>query len=380
MIISIPSLPAQQLSQALSTLICDKIQQEGPLFFAEYMQLALYHPELGYYNNGMQKFGVGGDFITAPEISPLFGQCISRQIAAIFSELDKPNMLEFGAGSGQLAVHILLELEALNRLPTHYYILELSAELKQRQYQKIAEKIPHLQNRVIWLNKLPTPFEGVVIANEVLDAMPVQRFCRQENTPWVYAVDCEKNVLQEKLIPAPVEMLQAIMPLLKDDGYSSEINLWLSPWFTSLADCLTRGVVLLVDYGFPQQEYYHQDRYMGTLMCHYQHHTHSDPYLWPGLQDITAHVDFTAVAKAAHAAGFTLAGYTTQAHFLFSCGLMALAEKQFSSLETTWVANQAIKKLVLPSEMGELFKVMALSKDFSALLLGFTMNDQSGKL
>lgn len=382
MTISTPSLSAQQFSRALSALICQAIQKTGPLSFAEYMQWVLYHPELGYYSNGMEKFGEKGDFITAPEISPLFAQCIAQQMIPIFSELAHPNILEFGAGSGQLVVDILLALESVNQLPEHYYILELSAELKQRQRKKILEKIPQLQNKVIWLEKLPQDFQGVVIANEVLDAMPIHRFCFQENNFWEYKVDCENGILQEKLVSAEAELLKVLLETQCEfaENYSSEINLLLPSWLASLSDCLTRGLVLLLDYGFPRHEYYHPDRYMGTLMCHYQHHAHSDPYFWPGLQDVTAHVDFTAVAEAALSAGFKLAGYTTQAHFLFGCGLMELAAKNSSSIEESWAVSQAIKKLILPSEMGELFKVMALTKEISAPLMGFALKDQSGKL
>lgn len=375
-----PTITAQKLSQILLAFICQKIKQTAPLSFAEYMQLALYHPELGYYNNGTQKFDEGGDFITAPEISPLFGQSIAQQIISVFSALNAHNILEFGAGSGQLAVDILLALELSGKLPAHYYILELSAELKQRQHKKISEKIPHLKNKVIWLERLPENFEGVVIANEVLDAMPVHRFFFQKNTFWEYHIDCENGVLQEKLIPANEILTKGLSNNTFVEGYCSEINLLLGPWISSLSDCLTRGLVLLIDYGFPRHEYYHADRYMGTLMCHYQHHSHSDPYFWPGLQDITAHIDFTAVAEAATAAGFKLGGYTTQTHFLLSCGLMALAAQQSSSTEKSWMISQAIKKLILPSEMGELFKVMALTKEISVPLIGFDLKDQSGRL
>lgn len=382
MTISTPTASAQQFSREFSTLICQKIQQTGPLSFAEYMQLALYHPEFGYYSNSTKKFGEGGDFITAPEISPLFGQCIAQQIISVFSELNNPDILEFGAGSGQLAVDVLLALASENQLPTHYYILELSAELKLRQRKKIAEKIPQMQNKVIWLERLPQNFEGVIIANEVLDAMPIHRFSFSKNKFWEYMVNCKNGLLYETLAPANAILEKALSQKqsIFIEDYNSEINLLLPSWLASLSDCLSRGLVLLLDYGFPDHEYYHPDRHMGTLMCHYQHHAHNDPYFWPGLQDITAHVDFTATIKAAITAGFKLAGYTTQAHFLLSCGLMALAAKQPSSVETSWITNQAIKKLVLPSEMGELFKVMALTKEVSAPLLGFKLKDQSEKL
>lgn len=375
-----PSLPAQQLSRELCTFIAQKAAQNGPLSFAEYMQLALYHPTLGYYNNGSQKFGESGDFITAPEISPLFGQCLAAQIEPVLTALNATDILEFGAGSGQLASDILLALEERNRLPQHYYILELSAELQNRQREKIISLVPQMQGRVIWLERLPENFQGIIIANEVLDAMPVERFCFQNQAWWEYVVDYKEEKFKEKLVPAREALVKPNYPISLPEGYHSEINLLLSGWLESLSVCQTRGLVLLIDYGFPRQEYYHPDRSMGTLMCHYQHLSHTDPYFWPGLQDITAHVDFTAVAESAVAAGFKLAGYTTQAHFLLSCGLTELAAKQPTSVKESWAQNQAIKKLVLPQEMGELFKVMALTKEFSMPLLGFELKDMREKL
>jgi len=376
------SIPAQQLSHELSTLIAKKIAQNGPLSFSDYMQLALYHPTLGYYSNGSQKFGEHGDFITAPEISPLFGQCIAAQIAPILAELNHADILEFGAGSGQLAVDILLALLEANQLPQHYYILELSAELQNRQREKIIGQVPQMQDKVIWLERLPENFQGVVIANEVLDAMPVERFCFQNDAYWEYAVDYAESEFKEKLVPAKAELLKQLTNsgVIFAEGYHSEINLLLPGWLASLAAAITRGLVLLIDYGFPRREYYHPDRSMGTLMCHHQHSAHTDPYFWPGLQDITAHVDFTAAAESAVAAGFKLAGYTTQAHFLLGCGLTELAAKQQTTVRENWAMSQAIKKLILPSEMGELFKVMALTKELAMPLAGFRLKDMCEKL
>jgi SAM-dependent MidA family methyltransferase len=373
---------AQQLSQALYEFICQKIAQNGGLPFSDYMQLALYHPTLGYYNNGGQKFGASGDFITAPEISPLFGQCIAAQIAPVLTQLPHAAILEFGAGSGQLAVDILQALTEKNLTPSHYYILELSAELQDRQRQKIISAVPHMQDKVTWLTSLTENFQGIVLANEVLDAMPVERFCFHDAAFWEYVVHDEEGAFKEKLTPAKERLVTALSKyaIAFSEGYHSEINLQLPAWLASLSDCMSRGLVLLIDYGFPRHAYYHPDRSMGTLMCHYQHTTQTDPYLLPGLQDITAHVDFTAVAESAISAGFELAGYTTQAHFLLSCGLMDLAAKQQTSIRENWGISQAIKKLVLPSEMGELFKVMALTKDLSVPMVGFEMKDMREKL
>lgn len=379
----IPIQPvAQQLSLALSEIIAKKIAQNGSLSFSGYMQLALYHPTLGYYNNGGQKFGEGGDFVTAPEISPLFGQCIAAHIAPVLAELNNADVLEFGAGSGQLAVDVLQELDAVNQLPSHYYILELSAELQERQRQKIIGQMPKMEGRVIWLTHLPENFQGVVLANEVLDAMPVDRFCFHDEAFWECMVDCDAGVLKEKLVSPNPRLIEALSQygLELSDGYHSEINLHIPGWLSSLATCMTRGLVLLIDYGFPRREYYHPDRSMGTLMCHYQHYAQTDPYWMPGLQDITAHVDFTTVAESAVSAGFELAGYTTQAHFLLDCGLMELSANQQGTVRENWGMSQAIKKLVLPSEMGELCKVMALTKALATPVRGFGLKDMRGKL
>jgi SAM-dependent MidA family methyltransferase len=375
---------AQDLSRALSDYIRQKIAQEGPLSFSAYMQLALYHPQWGYYNNGSQKFGAGGDFITAPEISPLFGACIAAQIRPVLAALEPADILEFGAGSGQLAVDILSALRRAGQPFHRYYILEVSAALQARQREKILQHLPELQDRVIWLECLPEHFQGVMIANEVLDAMPVARFCFQENAFLECVVTEENSAWVEKWRPVPPESMLARQlahaALDLAEGYSSEINLLLPGWLAGVAAAMTRGLLLLVDYGFSRQEYYHPDRRMGTLMCHYQHRAHTDPYFLPGLQDMTAHVDFTAVAESAIAAGFALAGYTTQAHFLLDAGLMHFGEQLSATAAEAWATSQAIKKLVLPSEMGELFKVMALTKALSIPLLGFGLKNMRGKL
>jgi SAM-dependent MidA family methyltransferase len=274
----------------------------------------------------------------------------------------------------------LSALAQTGQTPDHYYILELSAELQHRQKQKIIQHIPHLQDRVVWLTRLPENFQGVIIANEVLDAMPVARFCYQDNQFWEYVVAHTNGALiEEKRLANEnatlAEQLSAL-ELTFSNNYQSEINLYLPSWLASLSKSMTCGSVLLIDYGFPRHAYYHPDRSMGTLMCHSQHKAHMDPYYLPGLQDITAHVDFTAISESAAAAGFSLAGYTTQANFLLDCGLMHLAEKKISSVRDNWVTSQAIKKLVYPSEMGELFKVIALTKNLSAPLPGFGLKNR----
>lgn len=383
MMMAAPQLPQPDAvaiahSQRLMAMIRSEIRAQGNISFARYMELALYAPTLGYYTAGSQKFGSEGDFTTAPEISALFGQCLARQIQPILAHLATANILEFGAGSGRLAVQIL---SALADLPIRYYILEISPDLKERQQRLIQTQIPTLADKVTWLDRLPSEFSGVMIANEVLDAMPVQGFRCQDGILQERRVGWQDNQLCTLFTPASSELSNAIAswsvtePRLTLDhfphGYCSEINLSLPGWIGSLADTLQSGLILLLDYGFPRQEYYHPSRRKGTLRCFYRHHMHDDPFYWPGLQDITAHVDFTAVAEAAERADLTVAGYSNLANFLFSCGLLELAANMPSDFRWQYQVSQEIKKLVLPSEMGELFKVMALTKNISSPLLGF---------
>lgn len=367
-------------SSKLVSLITNEIQTSGPMTFARYMELALYAPGLGYYSAGAQKFGASGDFVTAPEISPLFSHCLAKQCQQVLDLLGTGNILELGAGSGIMAADILLELEQLNCLPQYYYILELSADLKQRQQQLLQQKVPQLFNRIIWLDSLDNlKLRGIILANEVLDAMPVHKF-KIENGIQEFYVNYNNNELIWKL-STPSQLLKEYIKNLGIElanGYESEINLILSAWIKTLSGVLQRGVIFCIDYGFPRQEYYHPDRGMGTLMCHYQHRAHDNPLTLVGLQDITAHVDFTAVARAAEDADLDVSGYTTQANFLLSCGITDIAP----TMDTIQQFNlsQQLKKLLLPSEMGELFKVIALARNLDIPLLGFNLYDMRNKL
>lgn len=375
-----PPPSALENSQKLLALIQEKISQQGVISFAEYMQLALYAPGLGYYSSA-PKFGLGGDFTTAPEISPLFAHCLAEQIKQVFSVIKNKNILEFGGGSGRLAVDLLKALAAQNCLPEKYFILELSAKLKQHQYHLLLQQAPELLERVIWLDTLPAALTGVIIANEVLDAMPVNRFIWGEEGLNEFGVSWQDGLV-ETLISPSLELSNQIekLSIPFNQGYSSEINLLLPGWINSLANLLKEGLILLIDYGFPRQEYYHPDRWMGTLMCHYRQYAHTNPYLWPGLQDITAHVDFTAVAAAALASDLEVAGYTTQADFLIHCGIIEYVENMQLDAEQQYNMSQQIKRLLLPSEMGELFKVMALTKNLAIPLQGFMVNDKRERL
>lgn len=379
----VPSEPAQAHSLRLVKYIqAEAARQGGHLGFDRFMDLALYAPALGYYAAGLTKFGESGDFVTAPEISPLFARCLARQCQQILATLPQANILEFGAGTGILAADLLLALEKLDKLPGQYDILELSTDLQTRQYQTIKEKAPHLLSRVTWLNSLPENYKGIIIANEVLDAMPVKRFTITDEGPMELQVTCSEQGFDWFETPAAAALAKRIsqIPNLAP-GYRSEVNLQAEAWVHSLAHMLSRGVVLLIDYGYPRHEYYHPQRMDGTLRCHYQHLAHADPFVYPGLQDITAHVDFTAMANAALTSGFDLMGFTNQASFLIGAGLEQVANDVYSdNVEQQMRTAQEIRRLTLPGEMGEAFKVMALGKQLELKLMGFEFNDLRWRL
>lgn len=364
------------LHEYIANVIANSPEQR--ISFSEFMRLALYTPQLGYYCQDKLPIGKEGDFVTAPEISSLFSQCLARQIQAILQQLSTKDILEFGAGLGTLACDLLLYLEKENTLPTHYFILELSAPLKQAQYQQLQQRCPHLLSRVVWLEELPQALTGIILANEVLDAMPVDIIrlydTHHEQAYVLYEEPHFKWHYQTISNPLLQQQAKQIAATLNCDvlkkGYVTEVNSYIVPWLHSVSDSLKNGVALIIDYGFLNTEYYHADRSQGTLMCHYQHQAHSNPLIHVGEQDITAHVDFSAVMEAATKAGFTITGYTTQAHFLLSLGLLEQISHTTDTLEHYRLAQQ-IKYLTLPSEMGELFKVLALSKNYDLALQGF---------
>ncbi|MCW8945091.1 MAG: SAM-dependent methyltransferase [Sedimenticola sp.] len=384
----VPDADAQQHSIKLVTQIRDEIAAAGgQLPFDRYMEQILYAPGLGYYAAGARKFGAAGDFVTSPELSPLFAQCLAFQCSEVFQGVDDGEILEVGAGSGVLAADLLLALEKLDSLPGRYLILDLSPDLQQRQKETIAQRAPHLLDRVEWLAAFPEAgFSGVVIANELLDAMPVHRFriAGGELLEQFVAWQDDRFVLvwdkptSPRLEAAVSGLLQQFGPL---DDYESEVNLRAAPWLVSLAASMQKGLVLLVDYGHSRAEYYHPTRSRGTLMCHYRHRAHPDPLVYPGLQDITAHVDFTAIAESAQSAGFSVSGYTTQAYFLMGSGLDKLVAASDPDDVTAHMALvQGVKRLTLPTEMGERFKVLGLTKQWDQPISGFAMRDMRERL
>lgn len=373
---------AQQHSDALIAHIQRQVQQQGGwISFADYMQMALYTPHLGYYSGEANKFGRGGDFVTAPEISPLFSQALANQLAQVL-QATAGDVLELGAGTGKLAAAVLQRLAALEQLPQHYFILDVSANLRQRQQEYLQSLLPEdLFLRVQWLDRLPEAFTGVVVGNEVLDAIPVHV------VEWQAGQWLERGLSFDQQLTwqaRPLQDLSLVVDIDSSqlpDGYISEVCPAATGLIASLANMLQQGVILMLDYGFSAREYYHPQRRQGTLMCHFQHYAHDDPLIYPGLQDITAHVNFTAMAEAALAQGIDCAGYTTQAQFLMNCGILQLLQTvppEDSARYLPMVA--AVQKLLSPAEMGELFKVLALSKGLDEPLLGFVSGDKRHQL
>jgi SAM-dependent MidA family methyltransferase len=360
------------LTQTLRTYL----QQHGPMSFASFMQRALYTPSLGYYNARVAPLGKAGDFVTAPELTPLFGQSLANAVHTVLATFPHPILFEFGAGSGQLCIDLLRALAAQQCLPDSYYIFEISPALQSLQQERIAALLPaDIAARVQWLESWPTmPFCGVVLANEVLDAMPVHRFMKApegllESHVTLNAQDEIIEIWQLCTHEGLIEYVQrslAFLPL----GYQSEVNLNIPHWISQCSTMLSAGLCLFIDYGFPRHEYYHVDRSMGTLMCHYQHTAHPNPLLHIGQQDITAHVDFTHVAEAAVESGFHVAGFTSQAAYLLGNRLLERLPIDLT-LKAQHQMNTAIKTLTHPSEMGELFKVIALTKAITVSLPGF---------
>lgn len=372
-----PTLEAREHSDRVTAHIRDEIAARGGwIGFPRYMELALYAPGIGYYSAGARKLGKAGDFVTAPEISPLFGQTLARQIREVL-DAGFDEVLEVGAGSGALAATVLEELERSGTIPRNYLILELSADLRERSRDTLAARVPHLLERVAWLNRLPPSFSGLVLGNEVLDAMPAHVVRVNGGKVEEGGVAVRNGRLGWSWRMASGELLAAADRLGLPEGFQTEIQLTARGFVRSLSGVLERGAAIFVDYGFPEKEYYHAQRKEGTLMCHYRHHAHADPFFLPGLQDITSHVDFSAIAAAAREGGLELAGYTSQAQFLVNCGITEVMSRTPAEDGARYLplANQA-NRLLSPAEMGELFKVIALSRGFSAPLLGFRDGDR----
>lgn len=359
----------------------------GSISFAEFMHYALYAPGLGYYAAGARKFGADGDFVTAPEISPLFGRVIAKQCAAALQESGEPLVLEFGAGSGRLALDMLRALRELDALPAEYRILEVSADLRERQQRLLHKELPELADRIVWLDRMPALHRGIVLANEVLDALPVERFMRRKNGICQLRVGDEAGEFVFVDEPAPEVLAHAVEAIERDigrqlpDNYISEVSLAAPAWLGDVAQMLGSGLVLLFDYGVSRREYYAPDRNEGWLRCHYRHRSHSDPLILPGIQDLTAWVDFTAIAAAAADNGLDVLGYVSQSQFLLGGGIEAeLHDFAGMPLESQLQTAAQIKMLTLPGEMGENVKCMCLARGDIARPAAFESADRTHTL
>jgi SAM-dependent MidA family methyltransferase len=356
----------------------------GWISFARYMELALYAPGLGYYTAGATKLGGAGDFVTAPEMTPLFATALARQVEAILAAAPGREIVELGAGSGRLAADMLNALAARNALPARYAILDPSADLRERQRATLALEAPAHAKCVVWLDALPATIDGAVVASEVLDALPVRVVARREGAWLERGVTWSGEQARFAWADRPASGRLAALAAERfppDDDYVSEINPAAEALLEDIGRRIVRGGVLAIDYGFPAAEYYHPQRNRGTLISHYRHRAHDDPFLWPGLSDITAHVDFTAMARAGERAGLAVAGFTAQAPFLLGCGILdALAAVGPADSAAYLKAAAPVQRLLSPAEMGELFKVLALAKSDNIEWPGFALADRSHRL
>ena len=372
-----PSNDARRHSDQLSETIRRDIESAGGwIGFARFMELALYAPGLGYYVAGAAKLGGDGDFVTAPEISPLFGRTLAWQIAQVL-ERSAGQVLELGAGSGTMAADVLGELQNKDCLPQRYLILEISPQLAERQQRTLQQRQPALTDKIEWIRALPEHFDGVVIANEVLDALPTHLVAWRRGGLFERGVSWKDGFVWSELPLPPGALRSAAEAIGAEADYVSEISLIAPALVRSLSAALRKGALLFIDYGFGRREYYHAQRSQGTLMCHYRHRAHDDPFFLPGLQDLTAHVDFTAVAEAGIDSGMNILGYTTQAQFLINSGITQLLEQHSADAATSRFALSAgVQKLLSPAEMGELFKVIALGRGIDGPLIGFSSGDK----
>jgi SAM-dependent MidA family methyltransferase len=380
------SVAEQQHSDAVAARLQEEIVAAGGgVSFERFMELALYAPGLGYYSAGSTKFGAAGDFVTAPEISDMFSRCVARQCAEVLVRTGGAaigtEILELGAGTGRMAAKVLEALAAEGVLPDRYAILEVSADLAQRQRERLSALPAALRERVVWLDRLPErPITGVILANEVLDALPCQRFVVGTEGVLELGVGLSAAGFVERVVAPEAALADAGKALLRElpeplpTGYTSEICLRVEPWLAGVGACLGRGLMLLFDYGLPRSHYYHPQRVSGTLQCHFKQFAHDDPYINVGVQDITAWVDFTRVAEAGVAGGLDVAGFCTQAAFLLATGIERFVAEAVGTVEQARLAGEA-RRLLMPGEMGEAFKVMALTRDYDTGLSGFALQD-----
>ncbi len=378
-----PTDELKQLSNELRDVIVREIRAQGPIPFSRYMEMALYQPGLGYYSAGLHKLGEKGDFITSPELGSLFAACLARQIEEVAAQLGEFDILEIGAGSGRLAADILQLIDE-SLQPRRYLILERSADLRKVQREHIKTTAPEWLDRVEWLDRPPEEsWQGVLLANEVIDALAVERFRATESGAEQICVLESGDHFGWSSRPAPAELATAFNNLGMEfqNNYQSELNLLLPDWLATVTRSMSRGLALFIDYGYPRSEYYLPERYDGTLICHYRHRAHDDVFFWPGLQDITAFVDFTALAEAADRSGLQVEGYTSQVMFLLGCGLeQALAGQLALSEDEGLSLSAQARQLTMPGMMGERFQVMGLGRELGFSPTGFKLMDHCHRL
>jgi len=384
-----PDADARAHSERVRAHVAREIAAAGGFLpFERYMELALYAPGLGYYAAGATKFGAAGDFVTAPEMTPLYARALARQVAAILAATGAREIVELGAGSGRLAADLLAALAARNALPQRYAILEPSPELRARQRATLVAAAPASASLVQWIDTLPESIDGAVIANEVLDAVPAYLLARSGGVVFERGVtattsDADRRARFEWAERVAEQRLAALAAARFPEAidYASEVNPAAEALVHGIGARLERGAALFVDYGFPAREYYHPQRDMGTLMCHYRHLAHADPFAWPGLTDITTHVDFSAIARAGTRAGLRVGGFAPLASFLLGCGILdELAASGKPDSVAYMKAAAPVQKLLSAAEMGELFKVLALTRSHDIEWPGFALGDHRDRL
>ena len=372
-----------QLSEQLKTKIIQFIHSNhGWISFDSFMEHALYDPELGYYTGTLRKFGEKGDFVTASEISSFFAKTLCIQFKEIFQSVAR-NIIEIGGGSGQFALQVIQSLTSDNEHINHYFILEISHSLRRQQYELLINHLPsHLFSKIQWIEEIPEEFEGIIFCNEFLDALPVDLIKKESGKYYQKGVGVENDLFiwKDKSIEDISSYEQATLENLPDN-YLIEHSFHIKSWLNKMSQSLNKGIVLIIDYGFNQTEYFHEQRSQGTLMCHFKHYAHDNPLIQIGIQDITTHVNFSYVAREASKSGLNIAGYISQANFLINCGILNLLETV--NLEDRALYMQSVmevQKLLSPSEMGDLFKVLILEKNMNVDLLGLKQNNRVTRL
>ena len=383
---------AKDIQDRLSAKIQSEIfSQDGKIPFSQFMQMSLYEPGLGYYQNNLHKFGEKGDFITAPEMGNNFAKCLARSVRQFFLDSSKEMprcLLEIGAGSGILALNLLTELGQTGTLPDKYLILEPSAQLRSQQKELLKKHLPDYSSSIEWINQLPEKIHGLILANEVVDAIPCERIKRVDGQ-WLQLgvshnkqefIDCLMPLNNDYELPGPLSGKDTVNSY--QDDYTTEYRPLAKGWIKALANSLDSGAILLVDYGYSESEFYHPQRVLGSLTCFISHHSNSQPLQYVGLQDITAHVDFTQIARTAFDNSLEISGYTTQAGFLLENGITDINDEisENEAPEQRYKRSQELQKLLMPGQMGEVIKVILLSKNLESEIKGFTLQDHLHRL